>query len=83
MKISLNIKVIILGMICFLALSFIFLAFKPPSMGEVDYLNKMGVQRIDKEVDAPNFGLSDLEGKMRSLEEFRGQLVLLNFWATW
>jgi hypothetical protein len=83
MKLSLNIRVIILGMICFLALSFAFLAFKPPSMGAVDYLKKMGVQRIDKDVDAPNFGLPDLEGKMRSLDEFRGQLVLLNFWATW
>lgn len=30
-----------------------------------------------------DFQLSDLDGRPRSLSEFRGRTVLLNFWATW
>lgn len=33
--------------------------------------------------EAPNFHLRDLQGRTRSLSQFRGKVVLLNFWATW
>lgn len=33
--------------------------------------------------EAPNFRLRDLEGNSTSLSQFRGKVVLLNFWATW
>lgn len=29
------------------------------------------------------FSLPDLNGKIHSLKEFKGKMVLLNFWATW
>lgn len=32
---------------------------------------------------APDFELSDVEGKIVRLSELRGKPVLLNFWATW
>ena len=32
---------------------------------------------------APDFQLNDLNGKQVSLLDFRGKVVLLNFWATW
>jgi thiol-disulfide isomerase/thioredoxin len=32
---------------------------------------------------AVGFGLPDLDGKVRHLEEWRGKAILLNFWATW
>jgi peroxiredoxin len=32
---------------------------------------------------APDFTLLDLEGNPVSLSDYRGQVVLLNFWATW
>lgn len=33
--------------------------------------------------DAPNFQLRDLDGHVVSLSDFRGKVVLVNFWATW
>ena len=32
---------------------------------------------------APNFQLSSLEGSQHALEQYKGKVVLLNFWATW
>src|SRR5215475_3035587 len=32
---------------------------------------------------APDFTLQALDGKNTRLSDFRGQAVLLNFWATW
>lgn len=32
---------------------------------------------------APDFSLLDMQGQKVSLSDFKGQVVLLNFWATW
>lgn len=32
---------------------------------------------------APEFSLNDLSGQKRSLADYKGKVVLLNFWATW
>jgi thiol-disulfide isomerase/thioredoxin len=32
---------------------------------------------------APNFELPDLQGKFHRLDEYRGQMILLHFWASW
>ena len=39
--------------------------------------------KIDQPVATTDFTLHDLAGKTHSLGEWRGKLVLLNFWATW
>ncbi len=31
----------------------------------------------------PDFSLQDLKGKKHSLSDYKGKVVLLNFWATW
>ena len=54
-----------------------------PAKGEVDYLEKMGVIRLNEAFDAPTFLLPDLEGNKISLQKFQGKFVMLNFWATW
>jgi thiol-disulfide isomerase/thioredoxin len=33
--------------------------------------------------DAPDFSAPDLQGKSVSLSDYRGKVVLINFWATW
>lgn len=37
----------------------------------------------DLSTTAPDIDLSTLDGKKLALKSFRGQVVLLNFWATW
>jgi Thiol-disulfide isomerase and thioredoxins len=32
---------------------------------------------------APHLGLEDSEGKRANLEQYRGKVVVLDFWATW
>ena len=39
--------------------------------------------RFGKGVPAPNFTLPGLDGKMVSLTDYKGKVVLLNIWATW
>ena len=34
-------------------------------------------------MQAEDFHLTDLEGKSQSLSQYRGKVVLVNFWATW
>ncbi|MBW1861705.1 MAG: TlpA family protein disulfide reductase, partial [Deltaproteobacteria bacterium] len=32
---------------------------------------------------APDFSLKDLSGNMVSIKQYRGHIVLMDFWATW
>ncbi len=47
------------------------------------YLNISGKPRLGKGVPAPDFTLPDINGKMVSLTDYRGKVVLINIWATW
>ncbi len=40
-------------------------------------------QTLSVDASAPNFELVSLSGDKVQLEDFQGQVVLLNFWATW
>lgn len=48
-----------------------------------DYLRAMGVVPFDDDVEAPNFMLPTPDGKTLQLRDFKGKVILLNFWATW
>ena len=43
----------------------------------------LGLHAPNEAVEAPEFSLSDLSGKQVRFKGFRGQLVFLNFFATW
>ena len=43
----------------------------------------LGMRRPAEPAAAPDFTITTLEGRPTHLREFRGKLVLLNFWATW
>ena len=40
-------------------------------------------RKVDAQQNAPDFTLPDLSGNMVSLKEYRGKIILLDFWATW
>jgi DsbE subfamily thiol:disulfide oxidoreductase len=41
------------------------------------------LQEMKDHAPAPPFTLPNLEGKKVNLKEFRGKLLMLNFWASW
>jgi len=40
-------------------------------------------QAFAKPQVAPDFSLENLQGKRVDVRDHRGQIILLNFWATW
>ena len=44
---------------------------------------KLGLQPPKQRLESVDFDLQDLSGATRSLSDFRGKVVFLNFWATW
>jgi len=45
--------------------------------------DKMGAQAYAPSRPAPAFTLPDLDGRPHTLNELRGKVVMLYFWATW
>ena len=39
--------------------------------------------RLDMPVKAPSFSLEDMDGDIYSSERLKGEVVMINFWATW
>ena len=46
-------------------------------------LIRIGLQPLKEGTEIVDFELEDLSGATRRLSDFRGKVVLLNFWATW
>ena len=42
-----------------------------------------GLVPLPKKPKAPDFETMDLEGNTHRLSDYRGQVVIVNFWATW
>ena len=53
------------------------------ALGAVLALPASPASAADKTSVAPAFKLKDLEGKSVQLSDFKGKVVVLNFWATW
>src|SRR5688572_22407071 len=50
---------------------------------EINYKLVPNLQPMTDGSPTPDFTLPDAAGKKVSLKDFRGKLVMLNFWATW
>lgn len=55
---------------------------KQPS-SKINYKLVPNLEPMKDNSPTPDFALSDLFGKKVLLKDFRGKLVLLNFWASW
>lgn len=53
-----------------------------PNASDDDF-ETLQIEKSEKRTAAPDFTLEDLSGRRVSLEQFRGRVVFLNFWATW
>lgn len=42
-----------------------------------------GLTKLAETTQAPDFVLSDLDGNQHRLSDYQGQVVIINFWATW
>ncbi|MBI4635878.1 MAG: TlpA family protein disulfide reductase [Candidatus Rokubacteria bacterium] len=49
----------------------------------LDVFERAGVTEFKEGQRGPAFRLKTLEGRTATLEDYRGRLVVLNFWATW
>ncbi|MEO5348372.1 MAG: TlpA family protein disulfide reductase [Magnetococcus sp. YQC-3] len=64
---------------CFLF--FLVIAFWTASHGTALAFN--GLLPMSNRPSAKEFALKDPEGRLHTLSQYRGQVVLVNFWATW
>jgi thiol-disulfide isomerase/thioredoxin len=39
--------------------------------------------RLEAPTAAPDFTLEDMDGQRHALSDYRGKVIMLNFWATW
>jgi len=60
------------------ALAFLLASCSRPSSAPTGELKSEGQRK-----PAPNFSLKDADGNAVNLAEYRGKVVLVNFWATW
>lgn len=56
---------------------------KGPPSATGDYFKKLGIEKPEKKIVAPDFALENLSAKPWRLRDLRGKVVFLNFWATW
>jgi len=56
---------------------------EPISVGDVKISEKFDQEKSLAGYLAPQFTLRNLKGNLVSLNSFKGQVVVLNFWATW
>ena len=56
---------------------------EPISVGDVQVKEKFDREKSSVGYLAPQFTLRNLKGNLVDLKSFNGQVVVLNFWATW
>ena len=77
--------VLLFGVIFIGAILFFFEHFTeaPISIADVKTEEKFDQEKSAVGYLAPDFSLRNLKGNYQSLDSFSGQVVVLNFWATW
>ncbi len=58
-------------------------ATKSDSSNVAGLLAAMNMHYFDEPIKAPEFELQSVKGSSVSLSQYKGNVVLLSFWATW
>ena len=58
-------------------------AFRPAEATEEELFTALQANRFETPIDAPDFTLPLLGGDEAKLSDYKGNVVFLNFWATW
>ena len=66
-----------------LAIFLVIFALWNPGRAEEDPMKAVGAYKFNKGITAPGFNIETLAGDPVRLEDFRGKVVLIDFWATW
>jgi cytochrome oxidase Cu insertion factor (SCO1/SenC/PrrC family) len=66
-----------------LTIPLLFVTFWNSSRAVEDPMEAAGAFRFNEGIIAPDFLIETLNGDKVTLEDFRGKVVLLDFWATW
>jgi len=61
----------------------ILLLWKIPGSSAQTQFMEAGVEKFRVPVEAPDFTLTEVGGGKVSLQELRGKIILLNFFASW
>lgn len=64
-------------------ISLCFLILTNTTKAKIDFWTALFIVQFEKKEQAPHFTLKDLNGKEVKLEDYRGKVIFLNFWATW
>ena len=72
-----KLKSLLSAVICLLFL------FSMQQIEAADPFEAAGAFRFNPGTLAPEFNLEDIVGNRVSLQDFRGKVVLIDFWATW
>ncbi len=59
------------------------IAFLVMMFGVVRFVKVKSITKKKVFIPAPDFTLLNAQGEEKSLSDFKGKVVLLNFWATW
>jgi thiol-disulfide isomerase/thioredoxin len=56
---------------------------EPTEIENVEVVNDSIPSAAEGDKKAPDFSLMDIDGNLKSLDSYKGKLVLLDIWATW
>lgn len=70
---------------CALVIGLVIISILYPSFASSSehFYEALGLLKVTESVSAPQFELPDIKGKIVKLSDYRGKVVLINFWATW
>jgi thiol-disulfide isomerase/thioredoxin len=72
-------------LVCIAAAAYFFTLYLDTRQPAIDIIvqPEAPIEDIEKGQEAPNFTFTDTNGKTHTLRDFKGKIIILNFWASW